>query len=84
MVRDVVGGLSAGDVSARLPHVFLRVPQGWQLGLPLDAMQPMITLVQVIPVSEAEYQTWRRNVPSFETSLAQRKIDVSDLRRAGA
>jgi hypothetical protein len=82
-VRDVVGGLDAGEVSKRLPHVFLREPKGWQLALPLDANEPRITLVQVIPVSEAEYQTWRQNVPSFEASLAQRKIDVSDLRRAG-
>ncbi len=84
MVRDVVGGLGAGDISLRLPHVFLRDPKGWPLSLPLDANQPHITLVQVVPVSEGEYQTWRRNVPTFEASLLQRKIDVSDLRRAGA
>nr|HEX4315715.1 suppressor of fused domain protein [Kofleriaceae bacterium] len=84
MVRDVVGGLEAGEVSARLPHVYLRAPNAWMVRLPLDAIQPAITMVQVIPVSEAEYQTWRRGVSGFEAYLMQRKIDVADLRRAGA
>jgi hypothetical protein len=83
MVRDVVGGLDAGDVSQRLPHVYLREPKGWLIKLPLDAVLPPVTLVQVVPVSEAEYQTWRRGVSGFEGSLAARKIDVADLRRAG-
>jgi hypothetical protein len=83
MVRDVVGGLDAGDLSRRLPHVFLREPKGWSFRLPLDAVQPAISVVQVVPVSETEYLMWKRNVAGFEGWLVQRKIDVSDLRRAG-
>jgi hypothetical protein len=83
MVRDVVGGLEAGDISQRLPHVFLCEPRAWSLKLPLDGNQPPVTVVQVVPVSEVEYQTWRRNVSAFEASLMQRKIDIADLRRAG-
>ena len=39
----------------------------------------MITVVQVVPVSEAEYQMWKRNVPGFEGWLVQRKIYVLEL-----
>ena len=85
MIRDVIGalGAGAGDLSQRLPHVYLAQPRGWSIRLPLDPGPPATTLVQVIPVSEAEYQTWRRGVAQFEASLAARKVDVADLRRAG-
>jgi hypothetical protein len=83
MVRDVVGGLNAGDLSRRLPHVYLAKPRGWNVHLPLDVGPPVITLVQVIPVSENEYQTWRRGVAGFEASLSARKVEVADLRRPG-
>jgi hypothetical protein len=39
-----------------------------------------VTLAQVFPISEAEYQTWKSLGPQrFEQSLA--KVDVADLRR---
>jgi len=84
MVRDVIGALSAGELSQRLPHVFIGVPRAWTIRLPLDETPPPITLAQVIPVSEAEYARWRANVAAFETSFAERKIDVLDLRRGRA
>ncbi len=83
MVRDVVGALGAGDLSQRLPHVFIGVPRAWSIHLPLDETPPPVTLAQVIPVSEAEYTRWRGNVAGFEQSFAERKIDVLDLRRPG-
>jgi hypothetical protein len=84
VVRDVIGALGAGDLSERLPHVYLANPRGWTFMLPLEAGPPSITLTQVIPVSEAEYQIWRRGSAGFEASLGQRRIDVADLRRSGA
>jgi len=84
MVRDVVGALDAGDLSKRLPHIYVKSPTAWGIHLPLDVGPPPITLAQVFPISEAEYQTWRRlGAERFEQSLADRKIDIADLRRSG-
>jgi tetratricopeptide (TPR) repeat protein len=82
MVRDVIGALQAGDLSQRLPHVFIAVPRLWSVRLPLDENPPPITLAQVVPVSEAEYTRWRTNVAGFEASLGDRRIDLLDLKRA--
>jgi len=83
MVRDVVGALGAGDLSQRLPHVYVTVPRLWKLALPLVAGPPPITLAHVVAVSEAEYTAWRGDVAGFEVSLARRQIDLTDLRRPG-
>jgi suppressor of fused protein SUFU/tetratricopeptide repeat protein len=83
MVRDVIGALDAGDLSQRLPHVYIAVPRPWRLTLPIDHGPPPITLAQVVPVSEAEYVVWRSNAAGFEDHLAQRKVDVMDLKRPG-
>lgn len=83
MVRDVVGALAAGDLSDRLPHVYIHSPRAWGLHLPLDIGPPAITLAQVFPISEAEYQAWRRlGGDRFERSLFDREVDVGDLRRS--
>lgn len=81
MVRDVVGALGDGDLSRRMPHVYISLLRGWPIATPLDAGPPPTTLVQVIPVSEAEYGRWRLDPGSFASALA--RIDVTDLRRAG-
>ena len=83
MVRDVIGALGAGDLSERLPHVYVTVPRIWQLALPLEVGPPAITLAQVIPVSETEYLRWRADLDGFEPGLAERGVDVTDLRRVG-
>jgi tetratricopeptide (TPR) repeat protein len=83
MVRDVIGSLAAGDISQRLPHVFIGVPRAWKLRLPIDEMPPPITLAQVIPVSEAEYALWKSDVAGFEAGFVLRAVDVADLRRTG-
>ena len=83
LVRDVVGALSAGDLSQRLPHVFIGVPRVWKLKLPLHPGPPPITLAQVIPVSEPEYIRWRADPTGFESSFIERRVDVLDLRRPG-
>lgn len=83
VVRDVVGALQAGDLSERLPHVYIAVPRQWHLSLPLDIGPPAVTLAQVVPISESEYGTWRANVSDLEASFTTRKIDVADLRRVG-
>jgi tetratricopeptide (TPR) repeat protein len=83
MVRDVLAALGAGDISQRLPHVYIGVPRAWKLDLPLDDLMPAITLAQVIPVSEAEYAIWRTDPTAFELSFLERRVDVADLRRPG-
>jgi hypothetical protein len=82
MVRDVVAQLGAGDLSLRLPHVYVHSPRAWGLHLPLDVGPPPITLAQVFPISDAEYQQWRAlGADRFERSLFDRNVDVGDLRR---
>jgi hypothetical protein len=89
MVRDVVAALgSAGPeasrLAKRLPHVYVQSPTAWKLHLPLDIGPPAITLAQVFPISESEYQTWRQlGAERFERTLIDRNIDVADLRRTG-
>jgi len=83
MVRDVIGALDAGDLSERLPHVYITIPRIWQLELPLEIGPPAITLAQVVPVSEAEYLRWRADLDNFEPDLVERGVDLTDLRRAG-
>jgi len=83
MVRDVIGALNAGDLSQRLPHVYITVPRAWDLRLPLDLGPPPITLAQVVPVAENEYALWRSNPAGFEGSLARANVDLADLRRVG-
>lgn len=84
MVRDVVAALKAGDLSERLPHIYVQSPKAWGIALPLDEGPPAITLAQVLPISEREYQTWRAlGAQRFEQQLIDRAIDVTDLDRAG-
>lgn len=83
MVRDVVGALTAGDLSERLPHVYIMVPRLWRLRPPIDEGPPPITVAQVVPVSEAEYRMWRSDAAGFEAQLTQRSVDVLDLARPG-
>jgi tetratricopeptide (TPR) repeat protein len=83
MVRDVVGALGAGDLSERLPHVYIVVPRLWRLKPPIDEGPPPITVAQVVAVSEAEYLMWRADVAGFEARLAERNVDLLDLGRPG-
>ena len=84
VVRDVIAGLDAGDLSHRLPHVYIGVPRGWTFPLPLDLGPPVVTLAQVMPISELEYEIWKNKITDLEPALAARKVDVADLKRAGA
>jgi hypothetical protein len=85
IVRDVVAALQADDLSQRLPHVYVHSPKAWNLHLPLDIGPPPITLAQVFPISEAEYQAWRSlGAERFERTLVDRRVDVADLKRVGA
>jgi hypothetical protein len=84
MVRDVVASLDAGELSQRLPHVYVHSPKAWNVHLPLDIGPPPITLAQVFPISEHEYQSWRSvGAERFERSLVDRRVDIADLRRVG-
>jgi hypothetical protein len=83
MVRDVIGALGAGELSQRLPHVYITVPRLWRLSLPIDDGPPPITLARVVAMSEAEYLVWRRNSANFEGILAKRDVDLTDLNRPG-
>lgn len=84
MVRDVVGALHAGELSERLPHIYVQSPRAWRIELPLDEGPPAVTLAQVVPISEQEYQAWRGlGAQRFDQMLANRGIDVTDLGRSG-
>jgi hypothetical protein len=84
MVRDGVAAIGAGDLSVRLPHVYVQSPMAWHIELPLDEGPPAITLAQVFPISEAEYLEWRGvGSREFERLLFERRTNVADLRRAG-
>ena len=84
MVRDAIGALDVPELSRRLPHIYVRTPRVWGLHLPLDVGPPAITLAQVFPISEAEYQTWRGlGAERFERTLFDRGIEVADLTRPG-
>jgi len=83
-VRDVVGMANAGELPLRLPHIYVQSPRAWRLDLPLDEGPPAITLAQVVPISEAEYRQWHAlGAHAFEQALAERAIDVTDIRRPG-
>lgn len=84
MVRDVVAAIDAGDgLSERLPHVYVQSPRAWGLDLPLDEGPPAITLAQVFPISETEYQAWKAlGAERFEKAMLDRRVDVADLRRS--
>jgi Suppressor of fused protein (SUFU)/Tetratricopeptide repeat len=85
IVRDVVAALQTGELSQRLPHIYVHTPKAWNLHLPLDIGPPPITLAQAFPISEAEYQRWRQvGAERFERSLVDRRVDVADLRRTGS
>ena len=85
MVRDVVASLAAGERSQRLPHVYVCSSRAWNVHLPLEVGPPAITLTQIFPISEAEYQSWRNlGADRFERSLVERRVDIADLRRAGS
>jgi len=83
MVRDVIGALGAGELSKRLPHVFIAVPRAWEVELPIDDEPPPITIAQVIPVSEVEYALWKSDVVGFEQRFERGLVDAADLRRLG-
>jgi hypothetical protein len=84
MVRDGVAAIGAGDLSVRLPHVYVQSPRVWNVELPLDLGPPAITLAQVFPISEAEYLEWRGvGSREFERLLFERRTNVADLRRDG-
>ena len=84
MVRDVVGALGVADLSQRLPHVYICVPRLWELALPFDDGPPPVTLAQVVPVSESEYELWRAKPAELELSLLAHGVDLADLQRSGA
>jgi tetratricopeptide (TPR) repeat protein len=82
MVRDVIGSLQVTDLSQRLPHVYIAVPRLWNVKLPIFDGPPAVTLAHVVPVSETEYELWKKNPAEFELSLLARGVDVADLRRS--
>jgi tetratricopeptide (TPR) repeat protein len=82
MVRDVVGALGEGDLSERLPHVYVQSPRTLRFELPLDEGPPAVTIAQVFPISDEEYQTWKAlGSERFERTLVDRKVDIADLTR---
>ncbi|MBK7539667.1 MAG: tetratricopeptide repeat protein [Myxococcales bacterium] len=83
MLRDVVGVLGGGDWSRQLPHGYITVPRAWKLRLPLDIGPPPISVAQLVPVSEAEYQLWRDKGPR-ELDLVLGGCNVADLSRPSA
>jgi len=82
IVRDVVAVLDAGPLSQRLPHVYFLDPAPWSLRQPLHPGPPRIEVVAAVPVSEREYQYWRRFGPEeLERVFEQGGDDLFDLGR---
>lgn len=82
IVRNVVQAITTDQIAQRLPHIYVQSPKLWGVDLPLDVGPPAITLAQVFPISDAEYQRWREiGSIAFEQSLAN--VDVTDLNRCG-
>jgi Suppressor of fused protein (SUFU)/Tetratricopeptide repeat len=82
IVRDVVAVLGAGSLSERLPHVYFVDPAPWALRQPLEPGPPRIEVVAAVPVSEREYQYWRRFGPrELERVFDQSGTELFDLRR---
>lgn len=84
VVRDVVGNLGQGNLSRRLPHIYVTVPRAWKVSLPIDLGPPPVTLAQVVPISELEYEVWRTTTSDLEPSFTARRINIADLGRDGS
>lgn len=80
VLRDQVGVLRLGELSARFPHLFFTVPRRWGLRLPLDEGPPAITITSAVPISEAEYRFWKDGGEDLATRLAA--VDTTDFTRA--
>lgn len=80
VVRDLIGVLNLGDLSARFPHLFFTVPRRWGLRLPLDEGPPAITITSAVPISEREYRYWKDGGDDLAARLAQ--LELGDLARA--
>jgi len=77
VVRDGVIALEVGELSYRLPHIYVCAPRSWELALP-------IAVAQIFPISDREFQEWSAiGRERFEQALADRGVDVGDLLRSG-
>ena len=79
VLRDQVGVLRLGELSARFPHLFFTVPRRWGLRLPLDEGPPAVTITSAVPISEAEYRYWKDGGDVLGTRLAG--VDGADFTR---
>ncbi len=79
VLRDQVGVLRLGELSARFPHLFFTVPRRWGLRLPLDEGPPAVTITSAVPISETEYRYWKDGGDDLGTRLAL--VDATDFTR---
>jgi len=69
MVRDVIATLGAGDLSQRLPHVYITVPPAVAaVPLPIRPGPPVIHARARGPGQRGEYAAWRGDVPGSRRS----------------
>jgi hypothetical protein len=85
MIKDLVSVLGIADISQQFPHAYFAQPTAWQFKLPLDRGPPPMTLLQLVPVTDAEFQFWRdKGLAAFEWMMSEKAADLGDLRRASA
>ena len=80
MVRDVVGApRRAGDLSQRLPHVYMRSPRAVGPRLPLDDGRRRSRSRRSFPSARTSTRCGVRRPAEFEASLAQRTASISRI-----
>jgi tetratricopeptide (TPR) repeat protein len=85
VIRDLVGVLQFGELSRQFPHAYFMEPAAWPMSMTIDPGPPEIQVLQLVPISESEYQYWReQGVQAFAALLQARRIDVANLQRPSA
>jgi hypothetical protein len=85
IIRGLIGVLGLLDVSLRFPHAYFVEPKILPAGAALDAGPPVVRLLQLIPLTDLEYQFWRDNgAAAFDMLLQAKAVDVTNLRRTCA
>jgi Suppressor of fused protein (SUFU)/Tetratricopeptide repeat len=85
IIRDLISVLGVAELSAKFPHAYFISPTAWRIKLPIDRGPPVTTLLQLVLVTDREYQFWRDNGQSaFDALVEAKEVDFGDLRRDSA
>lgn len=82
VIRDLIGVLHLGELSQQFPHGFFMAPEAWPTAMTIDIGPPEIRVLQLVAITEAEYQYWRdHGAAAFAALLAAQNIDRTMLLR---